>query len=69
MLSMYPAHVVSLSNAVYYCKELSCIWIFIEGHLSMINGKEPEATELRKRFSAPDVTEEQICELVKEFVQ
>jgi carbonyl reductase 1 len=39
------------------------------GHLSMIRGKEPEATELRKRFSAPDATEEEIRKLAESFIQ
>lgn len=39
------------------------------GHLSVIRGKEPEAGELRKRFSASDATEEQIRKLAESFVQ
>jgi len=39
------------------------------GHLSRINGKEPEATELKKKLSAPDATEEQIKDLARSFIQ
>lgn len=44
-------------------------FVCLEGHLSMISGKEPEATELRKKFSSPDATEEQIRELAESFIQ
>jgi carbonyl reductase 1 len=39
------------------------------GHLSRINGAEPAATELRKRFSDPEATEKQIVELTNEFIK
>jgi len=39
------------------------------GHLLKINGAEPAASELRKRFSDPDATEDQIRELANTFIQ
>jgi carbonyl reductase 1 len=38
------------------------------GHLVRICGQEPAASELKKRFSSPEATEEEIVELAKEFV-
>ncbi|KAG8237560.1 hypothetical protein J437_LFUL003282 [Ladona fulva] len=39
------------------------------GHLSKINGKEPYATKIRGRFSNPDLTEKELCQLMEEFVK
>jgi carbonyl reductase 1 len=38
------------------------------GHLQKINGAEPGRSELQKRFSAADATQEQIVQLANEFV-
>lgn len=40
-----------------------------DGHLSKVAGQEPEAAELRKRFSDPSLTTEQLCSLMDEFVE
>lgn len=40
-----------------------------DGHLSKICGKEPEATELRSRFSSPNLTVEELDELMQEFIK
>jgi len=40
-----------------------------DGHLTKIAGKEPEASRLRNRFSAPDLTLEQLNELMQEFIE
>lgn len=40
-----------------------------DGHLLKIAGKEPEATNLRKRFAAPDLTIEQLNKLMHEFIE
>ena len=37
------------------------------GHLSNIDGNEPAASKLRKRFAAKDLTEEKLDRLIKEF--
>jgi len=39
------------------------------GQLSRIRGQEPQAEELRKKFSAPDATVDQIKELANQFVK
>ncbi len=40
-----------------------------DGHLLRICGKEPESAVLRARFADPDLTEEQLDQLLKEFIQ
>lgn len=39
------------------------------GHLLKINGQEPAAGELRRKFSADDATEEQIIDLANNFIK
>ncbi|KAG8239565.1 hypothetical protein J437_LFUL019229, partial [Ladona fulva] len=38
------------------------------GHLYRIAGEEPHATKLRERFSKSDLTEDELCQLMSEFV-
>jgi len=38
------------------------------GHLSRINGQEPEASNLRKKLSSPNLTEKELSNLVNTFV-
>ncbi|XP_046392165.1 carbonyl reductase [NADPH] 3-like [Ischnura elegans] len=38
------------------------------GHLFRICGEEPHASKLRERFSSPNLTEDELCSLMKEFV-
>ena len=38
------------------------------GHLSNLDGREPQASFLRERFTRPDLTEEEIDKLVQEFL-
>lgn len=40
-----------------------------DGHLSKIAGHEPEASALRKRFAAADLTLEELNKLLEEFIQ
>lgn len=40
-----------------------------DGHLLKIAGKEPEATNLKNRFAAPDLTIEQLNKLMQEFIE
>jgi len=40
-----------------------------DGHLLKIAGKEPEASQLRARFAAPDLTIEQLSDLMNEFIE
>ena len=40
-----------------------------DGHLLKIAGKEPEASQLRTRFAAPDLTIEQLSDLMNEFIE
>lgn len=39
------------------------------GHLLRINGDEPAASALRKKFASPTLTEDEIVSLVNEFVE
>jgi len=39
------------------------------GHLSKINGHEPEASKLRQRFASEDLTDQELCSLMEDFVQ
>jgi len=38
------------------------------GHLSKINGSEPEASTLRQRLCAEDLTDSELCSLMEDFV-
>ena len=38
------------------------------GHLSNLDGREPQASRLRERFTRPDLTEEEVDKLVQEFL-
>ncbi|KAK7072778.1 hypothetical protein SK128_004133 [Halocaridina rubra] len=39
------------------------------GHLLAIRGDEPAASELRKKFSSPTLTEDELCSLMNDFVE
>ncbi|XP_071541990.1 carbonyl reductase [NADPH] 1-like isoform X2 [Panulirus ornatus] len=39
------------------------------GHLLRINGDEPAASALKQKFSSPTLTEDELCELMNQFVQ
>lgn len=39
------------------------------GHLSRINGEEPAASELRNKLSSPTLTTEELCGLMKNFIE
>ncbi|XP_053649583.2 carbonyl reductase [NADPH] 1-like isoform X1 [Cherax quadricarinatus] len=39
------------------------------GHLLNINGDEPAASALRQKFSSPSLTEEELCDLMNQFVK
>jgi len=39
------------------------------GHLSRICGDEPAASELRKKFASPTLTEDELCDLMNQFVE
>jgi len=39
------------------------------GHISSIRGTGKAAMELKERFSAKDLTEQQLCDLVQEFIE
>ena len=39
------------------------------GHLSKINGSEPEASKLRQRLSAEELTDSELCSMMEDFVQ
>ena len=39
------------------------------GHLSKINGNEPEASKLRERLSAEELTDSELCSMMDDFVQ
>ncbi|KAK4011557.1 hypothetical protein OUZ56_020675 [Daphnia magna] len=39
-----------------------------DGHLLRISGREPEAAILRSKFSAPDLTEQELCQLMEDFI-
>ena len=39
------------------------------GHLSKINGSEPEASKLRERLSAEELTDPELCSMMDDFVQ
>ena len=39
------------------------------GHLSKINGEEPAASELRKQLSSPELTTEELCKLMHQFIE
>ena len=38
------------------------------GHLSNLDGREPQASRLRERFTRPDLSEEEVDKLVQEFL-
>jgi len=38
------------------------------GHLLRINGQEPQASELRNKLSSPSLTEQELCEIMTNFV-
>ena len=39
------------------------------GHLLRINGQEPMASELRNKLSSPSLTEEELCQIMSNFVK
>ena len=39
------------------------------GHLSKINGHEPEASKLRQRLSAEELTDSELCSMMDDFVK
>lgn len=39
------------------------------GHLSLVNGDEPAATELRKKLSSDTLSKKELCSLLQEFVE
>ncbi|XP_042892815.1 carbonyl reductase [NADPH] 1-like [Penaeus japonicus] len=39
------------------------------GHLLRINGNEPQASALREKFASPSLTEEELCDLMNQFVE
>ncbi|XP_047496115.1 carbonyl reductase [NADPH] 1-like [Penaeus chinensis] len=39
------------------------------GHLSRINGNEPQASALREKFASPSLTEEELSGLMNQFVE
>jgi len=39
------------------------------GHLLKINGKEPQASELRRKFASEDLTEEELVKMMDEYVR
>ena len=40
-----------------------------DGHLLKITGQEPQASQLRARFAAPDLTVQQLSDLMNEFIE
>lgn len=40
-----------------------------DGHLLKICGREPQASDLRSQFSATDLTEQELCQLMEDFVK
>ena len=38
------------------------------GHLKRVNGKEPEASELRSKLSSISLTEEELDDLMNNFI-
>ena len=41
---------------------------WLSGHLSNLDGREPQATVLRERFTRAELTEEEVDRLVQEFL-
>lgn len=40
-----------------------------DGHLLKISGREPEASFLKSKFASPDLTVEELCQLMEDFIE